>query len=345
MTATPPQTSRPIRSASSTDGFSLLELMLVMVIVGLVMGTGLGLVSSIDFSSSQTAGAVRGVLRAAQGVARSSGAPAQLELDDERRQLRVRSFRSLTCFHFSAAGEAGTRGSLPSINGASLVSDGYLGSGLDFSRAPLDAAVEIDLHRDSAMDFYEGFGVELMLSMDADDSGRILQFADVFGLEATSGGGLKAWLSTARVGDAERVKRGGREDLQLPPGTLIPGTWQRVRLFFDQVELRVEVDGFGAGSLPLNAPIPRMSGPLILGGRPSPFRGRMDELIVGIVELSDPLELPKGAEWPADAPTRVRFAADGSLDADAHPEDVSLTFAFDNGAEETLVVGRYGNVR
>ena len=84
-------------------GFSLLELLMVMIIVGLVMGAGLGLVTSIDFSSTQTAGAVRGVLRAAQSAARGTGAPAQVELDAEGGALRVRSFRPLTCFHFEAS--------------------------------------------------------------------------------------------------------------------------------------------------------------------------------------------------------------------------------------------------
>ena len=64
-----------------------------------------------------------------------------------------------------------------------------------------------------------------------------------------------------------------------------------------------------------------------------------------MVELSQPLDLPKGALWPAEAPRTVRFASDGSLDAVAHPEDLNLTFAFDDGVQETLTVGRYGNVR
>lgn len=329
----------------SRAGFSLLELLLVMIIVGLVMGAGLGLITSIDFSSVQTAGTVRGALRGAQSAARASGAPAQVELDAEGGALRVRSFRPLTCFHFESASEEGTRGALPSINGVANVSDGYLGAGLDFSRSALDGAVEIDLHRDSAMDFFEGFSVELMVSISEDDAGRIFRFGDVLGLDATANGGLKAWLSTARENDVERVKRSGREDINLPPGSLTPGLWNRVRFSYDRVALRLEIDGFEAGSLPLSAPVPRLNGPLVLGGQPAPFRGRMDELIVGLVELSEPLDLPSGAVWPADAPTVVRFASDGSLDADAHPQDLSLTFAFDDGVQETLTVGRYGNVR
>lgn len=326
-------------------GFSLLELLMVMIIIGLVMGAGLGLVTSIDFSSTQTAGAVRGVLRAAQSAARGTGAPAQVELDEEAGALRVRSFRPLTCFHFEAPSDEGTRGALPSIDGVATVSDGFLGNGLDFTRSALDGSVEIDLHRDSAMDFLEGFSFELMLSLSEDDAGRIFQFADVLGLDATANGGLKGWLSTARENDVERVKRGGREDINLPPGSLTPGLWHRVRFSYDRVVLRLEVDGFEAGSLPVTAPVPRISGPLVLGGRPAPFRGRMDELIVGLVELSEPLDLPKGVLWPAEAPRTVRFASDGSLDAGAHPQDLSLTFAFDDGVQETLTVGRFGNVR
>jgi prepilin-type N-terminal cleavage/methylation domain-containing protein len=335
----------------SRRGFSLLELLMVMIIVGLIMGAGLGLVTSIDFSSTQTAGAVKGVLRAAQSAARATGAPTQVELDAEGRTLRVRSFRPLTCFHFESPADEGTRGALPSIQDVANVADGYLGAGLDFSRSALDGAVEIDLHRDSAMDFLEGFSVELMLCLSADDAGRIYQFGDVLGLDATAGGGLKAWLSTARDGAGadgdvvERVKRGGREDIDLPPGSLTPGLWHRVRFSYDRVLLCLEIDGFAAGALPVTAPVPRLTGPLVLGGRPSPFRGRMDELVVGLVELSEPLELPKGALWPADAPTAIRFAGDGSLDAQAHPEDLRLTFAFDDGLEETLTVGRFGNVR
>ena len=72
-------------SSGVRGGFSLLELLLVMIIVGLVMGAGLGLVTSIDFSSTQTAGAVRGAVepwitaRPDDTVARGSGDRSEVD--------------------------------------------------------------------------------------------------------------------------------------------------------------------------------------------------------------------------------------------------------------------------
>ncbi len=354
-----PQPSRRAnrRTPQASRGFSLLELLLVMAVIGIVLGAGLGAFSALDLESERAPERVRAVLRAAQSEAAAYGWPANvtlIEAPDKDPALVLRSARPVGTWQFedpalveAARGQRvrNPRDIDPVWQGAQRIDDGYLGQGLSFRGGARDATVSIDLSGDSLFDPGEGFGLSLRVLMnDVQASGRLLDLGGSCGLELRAGGLLLAWITPEILNAVGRRQRGGRVQLTTGEAVLPLDRWVEIRLGYDRMELRLSVDGVPVAALDLDKRVASPTGPLVLGGAPAAAALACDVLSLAVYGASEPIPLGIEFAWPADAPKLLRFTGDGGLDPRRHPAPVRLDLLGAEGFVETLTIGRLGGL-
>jgi hypothetical protein len=332
-------------------GVTLLELLLVMGLVGLVLGAGLGALTSGGERESVAPSVVRSALRAVQGAAALERAPASLVIDPEARTIATEVPRTLGSWQFEPA-EAGSRrvrGAEPilgSLAGAEWVAPAWIGTGIDLARNGGRASYSLPLHLYPEFEFERGLGLTLAVHPERALDGRIADLGGIAGIEYRRDGGLEAWIQLAAEDDPRGARLGGRIETVLPPRSVPVGRWTVIELLFDGVELRVVVGGFPVSivSVPGSPRLPALRGPLVLGDPRGAFPGQLDGLVLRAWQRGEPIDLGQATDWPAGAPTRVRFDADGTLDARLHPDPLSLTFEPAPGRSTEVRVSRYGTV-
>jgi type II secretory pathway pseudopilin PulG len=326
---------------------TLLELLLVMAILALVFGAGAGLFASTELQGATAPGLVRSALRSAQSAAQLERLPTALWVDRTARTLELRTPRTLGTWQFEAprAGRDDPAAELRgrAIGGATLDA-AYVGAGLDFLGEERESSYVLPLQDSGEFDLREGLALSIALEPGDALDGNVWRLGTVAGLEYTRGGGLSAWVVPAAADDPTGRRHAARVDVSAPSASLPMDRWSVVELVYDRVELQLRIDGFPAGLVPLEDPLPVLDGPLVLGGRPRAFPGALDQLVVRVYERSEPLVLPETVGWPAGAPLRVRFEADGTLDRVRHPDGLVLRFEPVPGRLEEVWVSTYGTV-
>ena len=327
MFATPASTPRA--------GVTLLELLLVMAVIGLVLGAGVGVISTLDVQSDRAALVVRGALRAAQSTARTEQQPAWVAAEEDGSRLVVGVPRAVYSGGFGGPLEGGARGVTPTPIGARLVDEGYLGGSVALTDGGLDARVEIALDLLGGLDLTEGFALRVHVRPSDLDGGRIVGLGEWVGLDARADGVV---LGFVQPDGAQRV------DVRSDRGALAAGRWTELGLVYDRARLRLLVDGFPVGIVEVTQRLGVLTEPVVLGGRPRPFPGLVDELVLWSYERSEPIALPETVAWPSDAPAVVRFGPDGALDPLAHEGEVRIPLTYPDGTTQAVRVGRHGIV-
>ena len=115
-------------------GFTIMELMVVMLIMGLVLGAGIGAFASFDPGSSAARGLVANALRQARNEAVAHRAPARVAFDPETGSMRSEGYRVVGTWRFeeeSLPGAGGVDGFPDGFPGTILSDDGFIGRALD----------------------------------------------------------------------------------------------------------------------------------------------------------------------------------------------------------------------
>lgn len=340
-------------------GLTLLELLLVMAIMGVVFGLGLGAFAALDAPDSSAVGLVQSTLRAASNEALSRDTEARVrfvrESDPGGAELGAmqpsRLFVAGT-WHFETTELKGAFG----IDGAGfalrVVDDGFIGRGL--SLAQKGAEARFDVQADPAFDPTDGFVVELCLRTDAVDgsAGHVLNIGSAIGIDLMPDGSLRGWMAP-EFGDGQKRAQASAQGgtflfAESGPGSVVAGRWSRVRLAYDRRILAIDVDGQPYERLPADLPVRELVGPMTLSNaKRQGFRGDVDKLVVSFYQLTDPIELPRGATFTASSPREVVFSG-GGLDAGVHdgPVEIGLRFLEPGGGshEKKVRVNLYGTV-
>ncbi len=331
------------RASTQRSGMTLLELMLVMLILGTVLGAGVGVFASLDFGKRQARGFVQNALRAAQNSAIHNQAPARVHIDRARGVLTSEATQVVGTWRFehkSLEGALGLGGTLS--GGAAFVEDGFLGDAL-YLPGTAGAQAEIPIQTDPAFDFRAGFSIECALRRGGAGGGQAVVAGGIAGIDVGNDGRLRGWFIPRLLEQGEE-KPGGRILVESPAGLAPPERWVRVRLEYDRAALTLAVDGVPVASRAESAEVWDLDQPLVLSGKGFPFEGTLDDLVILCVVASEEQALPKSVHFAPDSPEDVWFAAGGGLDAAHHPGPVVLTLEFDGGERETLFVGAYGTV-
>jgi prepilin-type N-terminal cleavage/methylation domain-containing protein len=323
-------------------GMTLLELLLVMAILAIALGGGLGMFSAIDVGKRQAVGLVKNTLRTAKDAAVTLQSPARVRIDKQRGVLLPESLHVIGTWHFENGQFDGAFGLDGEVNNVRWVTDGYLGDAIDFG-ARLEATARVGVEFDPAYDFADGFALDCAVRMEHAVGGRLLSLGGSFGVDVNAGGAIRGWFRPA-VDQDGREQVGSEVVVLSDYGALPPERWVRVRLEYDRRHLVLYVDGVPLASVEEDAEVWKVDGPLRLSDAAKPFPGSLDNLVISTVVAEEPAELPETVRFGADTPSFIAFDAGGGLDRRVHPEPLSLVLEFDDGAQQSVFVGRYGTV-
>jgi len=324
---------------------TLLELVLVMFLMALILGSGLGLFAALDLGRRQAASTVRNVLRSAQNTAIASGAPARVRIDKQQGTLRGESMLVVGTYHFEQRRLTGY-GPDGKAEPELYDDEGFVGDCFH-PAGKLGATAEIPIGEDSAFDFTLGFALECALWRDVEAGGRVLSVGArepfTLVLDLSPGGALRASFRS-RLGDETSERPGDKVLLTSEPGLVPVRRWTQVRVQYDRASFELLVDGTRVASREEDACVWKIDGPLTLSDRMLPFPGKIDSLVIGAMVAGEPGRLPETVHFGADTSARIEFAAGGGLNRRLHSDPPRIVLEFQDGSRETIAVGFYGTV-
>lgn len=335
--------STPNRRARAA-GFTLIELMVVMLLIGLLLGFGLGVFANLDVGSRVAAGSVQNVLRSAHNWAVARIAPARVVIDVSKGTLRAEGHQVVGTWHFENDSIQGAFGIDGVRFGGEIVADGYQGRALSFAGQPPRSHVDFPVHTDPAFDITNGFSIRCALRPTSGRGGELLDLGGVVAVETTSDGAVKARFVAQRTEAETNGGRGGRVTIATERGLLTADRWSIVEVIYDRLQFAIRINGQIAAFLPETAPVSRSEGPLVLSPSQSAFPGAIDTLVVSAVVADAATELPKNVTLAGDTPKEIVFQPGGGLDREVHRDPVRLTLVYDDGRKEVVQVNLYGTV-
>jgi type II secretory pathway pseudopilin PulG len=321
---------------------TLLELLLTMVLLGLLMGLGVGVFSSLDFSRRSALAQVQNVVRSARNSAVARAAPSRVRIDVASGTLAAAALDVAGTWRFEGETLAGAFDIDGRLAGAELGAEGYLGTALRLATS--GSYAELDVQDDPGFDLREGFALDCALRLDSLQSGGVVDVGGAAGIAVAGSGALRAWLAPEVSATGGTARSGGRILVESLPGALAADRWQRVRFEYDRRIARLIVDGVEVARTEETAPVWRIEGPLRLGDPRGSMLGRIDDLVVAVVAESEAAVLPPSVHLGPDAPLEVRFDARGHLDREVHAAPLAFQLAFDDGASQMVRIGMYGTV-
>ena len=322
-------------------GMTLIELLMVMALLGLLLGVGVGMLSSLDLGQRASVGLVQNVIRSARNSAVARGAPARVRLDPSG-TITAEVMEVVGTWHFEGdlVGAFGLRGA---NSGGVYVDDGWIGRALSFAGQG-GASAEFPVGSEASWDFSDGFAVECAVRIELPGAGHLLDMGGAIGIDVTESLALRAWLRPFVVDTTGRERAGGKLAVTTPAGALAGAGWHRVRFEYDRRAARLFVDSVEVAREELEGPVWALEGPLVLADPQRGFPGSLDNLVVSAVAASAVVELPAGTTFAADAPALVRFDAGGHLDREVHTQPIEFHIEFEDGDRIRLRIGMYGTV-
>jgi hypothetical protein len=316
-----------------------------MGLIGVLLGAGVGMLTSLNLGERAAVGLVQNVIRSARNTAVARAAPASVRFDRTAGTLTALGTEVVGTWHFEDERLNGGRELTGRIGEALLVEDGYIGRALSFHGAPPGAAASVPVDGVPAFDPTDGFTLDCALRLDEPRGGKVLTLGRAIGLEVGGLGAVRGWVQLQHgVAGTGTATGTGKTAVDSPPGVLTPGAWARVRLEYDRRVLRLSIDRVPVAEEPLDAPVVKLDGPLTIGDERGSFAGTIDALVFAVVATSEQASLPEGVAFGPDVPAAIVFGPEGHLDREVHAGPLQFHVVFDDGRSELVRVGLYGTV-
>ncbi len=298
--------SRCFPDRSGSRGFTLLELMLVLLVLGLVAGLGsLGL-ERMDPGSRGVQATVRAFLETTRDQARRTGRPAEIgfvpgpsEAEGGARLVR-RLYRTVLEGSFEPGRPGPGRWRLDPP--ARIAGGGRFGGGLD-----LRAGGGAGLASAAGFAFPDGFSVEFDFLPEGTGGGTLLEWKGLLAVRLVRGGGMGIELRSGKKKEEILQTR-----FSLPGGTVRPDRWHHLRLTAAGARADLFLDGRLAETKAVAETFPAPEAPLYLGDPGGAFRGRLDEFFLQARVREESPPLPAGVTVEMSAP-RILFDGRGRL--------------------------------
>ena len=326
---------------TAQSGLTLLELLLVLGILAVVLGSGLGAFAVLEAGPEQARSSVKSVVRRAASAAVERGDGARVRIDRKSGRLWTESFFAVGTWHFEGdlRGAFGLRGE---ARDASFDPDGWVGSAVLFEGRP-NSTVGIPVRQDPGFDPRLGFAVDCAVRREGEAGGRVLDLGGVIAIELGGAGDVRGRFTPANDASEGR-SRGGAVTVQSPPGLVPPGRWTRLGLRFDGRRLSLSIEGVVVEVLEVEGTVAALEGPLVLSDPKRPFTGAVDRLVVRVLVRSEEVELPDGVRFAEDGPEEIVFDAGGRLDRMLHQGSVTIPLLDREGDKHPIIVGVHGTV-
>lgn len=309
-------------------GYTLLELLIVMFVLGILIGSAMLLAGRLDPGPAGLHAAASAFFESSRDRARASGRPVVIEIEPEAGglgRLRRLVFRVAREASFESGSEA--RDGLQASAGGAMVGQrpGRFGAAL-----ALDGGSVAVAGRGGRIAVADGFGVELQVWPEGERSSLLLRWPALLDLRLGRDGALRVRLELAE---------GGAIDLATLAGALAPRRWHHLAVDAADGLVSLRVDGRLAASDSYGAALAEPAGDPLLGDPDGAFTGLIDELAIWTRVVERGPELREEANLMMSAP-RVVFGPDGLLDP-ALGAAVRVELIDRDEPVEAFLVGRF----
>jgi prepilin-type N-terminal cleavage/methylation domain-containing protein len=302
-------------------GFTLMELMVVMVIMASLMGLGTGLFMKMGKATARDSALANLQAMIVNVRNGSSRYPAMLRLDPERQQVQGLVQEVRQELHFDPRKmpgaeqpivATGIEGRECNLGGAQVEpTGGRIGGGLKLGGG------RVDCGSFAAYDVTDGVTVELYMKLDAKPATTdLVTKGDMLKLRLESSGQVTGTIAVQDEHGAARASTSAT----IPP--VRPGQWLGVRLTYDRSHLSLATDnGFGWVTRGDPKPegrvlVPSKDASLSVGG----FQGVLDDFRFAGVHSTEPMKMPAGSKLVGkkDQKEYSIYFNGGRLDPDQH---------------------------
>jgi prepilin-type N-terminal cleavage/methylation domain-containing protein len=262
------QAEEPLDAGGSGSGFTLVELLAVLVIISVVGGLGAGAfqLARRNYELQASGSRLEGIIRAGRNAAVQSGSPARVVIDTARSEAAAYGFETVGEWGFEGEEDgvvSGARGAPATLRGGAALGKGHTGRGLH-----LTGGGYADCGAAPAYDFRAGVFAEAWVRWSKSSPGGQIMGGGTTTrtkakttrprpapkgrhLEARAVGvdDAAALLSKGSSfflgigGDGSLEGRIGEHRVRTAPGVMAAGRWTKVALWFDGEELLLQADG------------------------------------------------------------------------------------------------------
>ncbi|MCP4092498.1 MAG: prepilin-type N-terminal cleavage/methylation domain-containing protein [Planctomycetes bacterium] len=318
-------------SRSRSAGFTLLELIIVMVVLGVVAGVSVAGIDRFDPGNRGLRVSIETFLEGSRDRARISGHPVSVKqmpatAERERRLMRFVYRRALEA---SFEPDFQLREGLQFTGSAAIGATGRFGTCGD-----LREGGTISIEGRGMPDLTQGFGLDMDIFSELGNGGDLLGWDGFLNIEIRRSGVVAA---TVRAGDGDFF-----QDMLLesPADSLKINQWQHLKLVAAEQSFVMAINGVEVARMEI-PPILQASRSIpILGNDEDGWIGLVDEFTVWarVGELGP--EVPENVEiLPAGLP--LLFDRNGMLDAAAHASSVPVVILELDEEIGSFVVGRF----
>ena len=320
-------------------GFTIAELLLVMVVLGVIVGISLGGLDRMDPGTRGFQKTMGTFLLSSRDRARVTGLPVVLSLDPETEERNARLqrwvYRPVREATFEVASRE--RENLFLVDPAILCQRGRVGAGLDLR---LGGGVQVE-GRAGVLASQQGLRLVFDVRPAEKSSGVLVDWKDLLQVKLRSDGSLQVFVMG---GDGTRFSR---QTVETASRTVVFGQWNHVAVMaqpaFDSKLpgiLSIDLGGQRVTQSPFLGQLPEVEATPYLGDTNGRFRGEMDEFSVWVRTQEVGPVLPGDAELLMPV-AEIHFDRFGRLDMNRHPQPIPVGIAQVGELQEEFLIGRF----
>lgn len=344
-------TSKPLTSVDGRrreprSGYTLIELLIVLLIVASLSGMGLGFLMKREGSLDREVARLRDLARSARALAQFTRSPAVVEIvpppwvdaGEERRKVQVFAQRRIGEWNFDRGRADGSGGLGGELGAGRIAPGGRFGEALWIDGDAEGHGLRFDVRTLPTFDLHAGFLCRCDVFLEEVDACVAVRIGESFELGVGQSGVLSAFVTLTRDdGSAgRRVTLTGRERLR-------PRRWYRLSIEAAHGEAVLALDGIAEAREDIDAPIWRdKAGWFVVSDGAKPVFGAVDTVSLFGLELS--AEELFDEDLLVEGPRRLAFDEAGFLDRRSHPEPAGFSFTLGE-QKGSLVFEREGLTR
>ena len=319
-----------VRPQPSSAAFTLLELMVVMVLIGIVAGVGMSGFDRIEPGRSSMQAAVENFIESSRDRARASNQNVVVSLRPETEQESARWQRMVFRNVFEATFEsaAAVREQVFLSGQSQLQVAGRLGACLDLSEGGMGA-----INGRGTPDLSNGFVLDFDCFPADVAEGNMLTWPGVVSIKQLRNGVLQCQV---RAGDGEFFSN---ITIDSPPAALRALRWQHLRLIAANGQCQLQIDGKPVASTILPKYLSVAQDVPAFGDIDRVWYGKIDEFYVQALQTELGPVVPGDVQMLLSQPTIV-FNRFGALDA-SHSENVLIRVETFGELLSNFIIGRF----